>query len=168
MNVVFHTMTAIAVAVALTDSRRIDQSSTSAFLTGALTFVVGIISHGVLDYVPHCYPINSKIDALLGVTIILATTWLANKRYRLIVAFSFIGSMIPDLIDLAPAIINKQLGTSLPTFNKIFPWHSTDFSGSIYNNNCQNSAINHILLVLTLSIICWTRRTDIQNIFRRN
>lgn len=170
MNVIFHTATAISVAVLLTDTKRIEQSTTSSNViwTSILAFTVGLISHGALDYIPHCYPINSKLDAIVGLIIILTTTWLTNKRYRIIIALSFLGSIFPDLIDLSPAIINQQLGLNLPTFEKVFPWHLHNYSGSIYNDNCNNSTLNHILLLLTIGIICWCRRTDIKAIITKD
>ncbi|MCC7332723.1 MAG: hypothetical protein IT232_08960 [Flavobacteriales bacterium] len=170
MNVIFHTTTAISVAVLLTDTRRIEQSTTSKNVVGTsiLAFTVGLISHGALDYIPHCYPINSKLDAVVSLTIIVITTWLTNKKYRLIMGLSFLGSIFPDLVDLSPAIINKQLRLNFPAFEKIFPWHLHDYSGSIYNDNCNNSTLNHILLLLTICIICWCRRTDIKTIFNKD
>jgi hypothetical protein len=170
MNVIFHTATAISVAVLLTDTKRIEQSTTSSNViwTSILAFTVGLISHGALDYIPHCYPINSKLDAIVGLIIILSTTWLTNKRYRIIIALSFLGSIFPDLVDLSPAIINKQLGLNFPTFEKVFPWHLHNYSGSIYNDNCNNSTLNHILLLLTIGIICWCRRTDIKAIIAKD
>jgi hypothetical protein len=169
MNVIFHTTTAIGVAVMLTDTKRIELSTTSKSVIGTsvLAFTVGLISHGALDYIPHCYPINSKLDAIAGLTMMLATTWLTNKKYRLIMGLSFLGCIFPDLVDLSPSIINKQLGISLPTIDKIFPWHLHEYSGSIYNDNCDNSTLNYILLLLTICIIFWCRRTDIKIIFKK-
>ena len=111
MNVIFHTTTAISVAVCLIDTKRIEQSinSKNVIWISILAFTVGVISHGVLDYIPHCYPINSKLDVITGLTIILTTTFMTNKKFRLIMGLSFIGCIFPDLIDLLPAIINKQL-----------------------------------------------------------
>ncbi|AFM02787.1 hypothetical protein Fleli_0300 [Bernardetia litoralis DSM 6794] len=60
MNVIFHTTTAISVAVLLTDTKIIEQSTTCKHViwTSVLAFTIGLISHGVLDYIPHCYPIT--------------------------------------------------------------------------------------------------------------
>ncbi len=170
MNVIFHTTTAISVAVLLTDTKRIEQSTTSrnVIWTSIFAFTVGHISHGALDYIPHCYPVNSKLDAIIGLTMILTTTWLTNKRYRLIMGLSFLGCIFPDLVDLSPGIINKQLGLSLPTIDKIFPWHFHDYSGSIYTDNCNNSTLNHILLLLTIGVVCWCRRTDLKTMFNKS
>ena len=170
MNILFHTTTAISVAVLLTDTNRIKQSTNSKIIywTSFFAFTVSLISHGALDYIPHGYPINSKFDAIAGLTMILITTWLANKKYRLIIGLAFLGSIVPDIIDLSPAIINKQLGLSIPMIDKIFPWHFHEYSGSIYTGNCNISTLNHILLFLTISLVFVYRWTDVIIIFKKN
>lgn len=171
MNVVFHVVTAIGVAVSLTDTKEIEllpNSSKHVVLIGILAVIVGLISHGALDYIPHCYPINSKIDAIVGLIIILLVIGFANKKYRLIIVFAFLGSVFPDLIDLSLPIVNKQLGFNFPTFHKIFPWHWHSYSGSIYDRQCDISTLNHCLLVLTIVIVCWCRRFDLKRMLNKN
>lgn len=170
MNVIFHISAAISVAVLMTDIKRIEQSTSLNCIvwTSVTAFLVGVISHGVLDYIPHCYPVNSKLDAIVGLTMILTTTWLTNKKYRIIMLLSFLGCIFPDLIDLSPSIINKHLGLDLPIIDKIFPWHLKEYSGSIYTDNCNISTLNHILLLLTICIICWFRSIDLKTIFSKN
>ncbi len=170
MNVLFHTITAISVSVLLTDTKRIEQSTTSIIIvtTSISTFALGIISHGVLDYIPHCYPLNSKLDVIISLTLILATLWMTNKKYRLIMALSFIGCIFPDLVDLSPNIINKQFALHLPIIEKIFPWHLHQYSGSIYSGDCNNSTLNHVLLLSTVFIICWFRKTDFKAMFKKS
>ncbi|WP_027002885.1 hypothetical protein [Hugenholtzia roseola] len=169
MNVIFHTTTAVGVAILLTDTKRIEQARTlkDTIWTSILAFIVGVISHGALDYIPHCYPINSKLDVFAGLAMILITVWLTNKKYQFIMGLSFLGSIFPDLVDLSPSIINKQLGFNLPILDKIFPWHLHDYSGSNYTNDCSNSFLNHLLLLLTISIILWCRQTDLRAIFNK-
>ena len=170
MNVIFHTTTAFGVAVLLTDTRAIADAATNKKIieTGICGFLLGLLSHGALDYTPHCYPINSKLDAIAGLTMIIALVWLTTKRYRLITGLSFLGCVFPDLIDLSPSILNKQLGLSLPIMNKIFPWHWHEYSGSIYGSNCDVSTANHLFVILTVIIICWFRRTDLRQMISRN
>jgi len=169
MNVLFHTTSAICVAVTLTDTKEIEQSTTSkkVVLTGLLGFVVGVIFHGALDYIPHCYPINSKLDAISGLIMIISTIWLTNKRYRLIMGLSFLGSIFPDLVDLLPVIVEQYLELGLPKSEKVFPWHLEKYSGSIFTDDCSNSTLNHTLLLLTIGIICWSRKSDLKIIFRK-
>ena len=167
MNVFFHAITAIGVTALLSDSKRLEKSKSSKpfVLTAIFMFFVGIIMHGVLDFVPHCYSINSKLDVFISLAMILILIWLAKKEYRIIVALSFLGSIFPDLVDLSFPILNKQLGLSLPIYDKIFPWHWSSYSGSIYCGDCGVSTLNHVLLVCTISVICWCKRIDLEVIF---
>jgi hypothetical protein len=133
-----------------------------------LFFFIGIAAHGILDYVPHCYPINSKIDVILASIIISASIFLSSKNYRLILAFSLFGNIFPDIIDLSPAIINKQLGLNLPIFENFFPWHWHEFSGSIYTDSCHLSSIIHISLSFILLSIFYFNRISLYKLFRKN
>ena len=169
MNVLFHLTTGIGIAAALTDTRNIHLEGTfkDKLIVTINGFIIGVTSHGVLDYVPHCYPVNSKVDVFLGLVILLLFTFLANKKYRLIVGLIFLGCIFPDLVDLSPAILNKHLGLGLPEFNKIFPWHWHNYSGSIYANRCDVSTLNHVLVLIVVAITCWYRRTDLKIIFNK-
>lgn len=167
MNVLFHTTTAIGIVVLFTNTKKIEHPK-DVLSTSLIVFITGILSHGILDYIPHCYPIPSKLDVLLGLIMILTGVLLSNKRYRIIVALALLGCIIPDLIDLSPAIINKQLGWHLPIFNKLFPWHSKTYSGSVYNGQCTVSNINHTVLVALIGIVFWFRRTTMNFIFNSN
>jgi hypothetical protein len=170
MNILFHTTTALSIAVLLTDTRKIEHSTNpkKVFAISILAFVVGIISHGALDYLPHCYPINSKIDAIAGLIMIISVTWLTNKKYRLIIGLAFAGCIFPDLVDHLPSILNKEFGFSLPIFEKIFPWHVKEYSGSIYSGNCNISNLNHALLLLTIAIVFYCRWKDVTVICKKD
>lgn len=169
MNILFHTTTAISVAVLLTDTNRIKRATDSRniYWIGVFAFTLSLISHGALDYIPHCYPINSKLDALAGLTMILITIWLTNKKYRLIMMSAFAGCIFPDLVDHFPGILNKEFGFSLPILAKIFPWHLKEYSGSIYSGNCNNSNLNHALLIFAVAIIFFCRWNDVTIIFKK-
>lgn len=169
MNVLFHLTTAIAVAAVVTDVNKMEKSAKhrTSITTGAFAFSLSLIAHGALDYIPHCYPINSKFDAIGGLLIIITFILLIDKKYRLILALSFLGSIFPDLIDLAPAIANKLFHLSLPTHQNVFPWHWKQYSGSIYVNNCDVSTLNHLLLVLFCGVICWCRRSSIYGMLKK-
>jgi hypothetical protein len=169
MNVIFHTTTAFGVSVLLTDTKAMATATNKKVIeAGVFGFLLGLLSHGTLDYIPHCYPINSKLDAIAGLTMIIALVWLTKKRYRLITGLSFVGSLFPDLVDLSPGILNKQLGLSLPIINKIFPWHWHEYSGSIYGGDCGVSTANHLFVILTVIIICWSRRSDLKQMININ
>jgi hypothetical protein len=169
MNVIFHTTVALGTAVLVTDTERIGANpAVRKVVPAALSaFVAGIISHGVLDYVPHCYPVNSKVDAVVALVMIVAATWFAHGAYRAIVGLSFLGSVFPDLIDLGPKIVNRQLNLGLTLPDNMFPWHWHAWSGSVYSGDCHVSTLNHFLLVFTVALVVWFRRTDFSVIFGR-
>jgi hypothetical protein len=169
MNVIFHTTTAIGVTVLLTDTVRLGDKPTlqQVIPTGIYAFSIGIISHGILDFIPHCYPINSKVDAISGLLMILMTIWQTNTHFRVITGLACLGAIFPDIVDLGPKIINKQLNLGLTLPDAIFPWHWHTYSGSIYTQTCSVSTLNHLLLVLTVGVIIWIRRTDLKVLFKK-
>jgi hypothetical protein len=62
MNALFHTTTALGIAVLFTHTK----SKRPSIPTSIFVFMSGILSHGILDIIPHCYPIPSKLHASLG------------------------------------------------------------------------------------------------------
>jgi hypothetical protein len=170
MNVIFHTTAAIGATVLLTDTARLGGKPTLGQImpTAFYTFLIGIILHGALDFIPHCYPINSKVDAVAGLSMILTTVWLTNRHYRPISGLACLGSIFPDVVDLGPKIINKQLNLGLTLPDNIFPWHWHEYSGSLYHEPCNVSTLNHFVLLLTTGIILWTRRTDLKAIVKKS
>jgi hypothetical protein len=165
MNVLFHVTTAVGVAVVLTDTTKI-KSVKESIKPAFFAFVCGIMIHGVLDYMPHTYPLSAKMDAILGFLIICVATFISNRKYTFVVVFAFLGSIFPDLIDLLPSILNKYSGMDISFYQgKLFPWHWSEYSGSIFTGKDIVSDMNHILVVLLTFIICWFRRTDFKKIF---
>lgn len=152
MNVLFHLTAGFGIVLALCPVAPKPKVWTTA-ATGAF---IAFVSHALLDYTPHCYPINSKIDVIGGFILLLALVFFARKEYRLIMFATLFGAILPDLIDLLPDILNKQLKLDLPGFPKIFPWHWKIYSGSIYNGHCGTSHINIAMIciaVFTLIIL---------------
>ena len=137
MNIFFHTTAAIGLIATLNDTKNSSSSNKKSIQRSLVAFGVGIVSHGALDYIPHCYPINPKLDVILGLLIMISLTIKCKPNYRLIVAATFLGSIFPDLIDLSPQILNQYLGLSLPIQEKIFPWHWQKYSGSIFIDDCM-------------------------------
>src|SRR5262249_45273621 len=74
-----------------------------------------------------------------------------QKRYRAMAMTCFLGAIFPDLVDLGPAILNKQLGWHLPVL-KIFPWHWPQYSGSIYDGSRWLTSLLGHILVTTASL----------------
>ncbi|KAA5537057.1 hypothetical protein F0919_05120 [Taibaiella lutea] len=163
MNVLFHSITAIGLTVAFTDTSK--PIKNIVFKNSCFVFLTGIIFHGILDYFPHCYPIPSQTDAIVSLLLMVVAILSAKGKYKLIVAASFAGNIFPDLIDLSFGILNKYLNLNIPVLPKIFPWHWPEYSGSIYNGDCNISNINHSIVVVTVLIICILKRKDFKSIF---
>jgi hypothetical protein len=158
MNILFHTITATTLATVISSKKT---SKTLNLKILLLCFLLGVFLHGILDFLPHQYPISSKIDVLISVSVMASVLVLTKKTNSIIVAFCFLGSIFPDLIDLGPEIINNLTGTTLPTFD-IFPWHWQKYSGSIFDNSRPLlSTIIHIIVVLiNLSVLFYYKHQD--------
>lgn len=169
MNVIFHTLSSVALVAAVTDTNKVKVVGIrSDFHYVIMVLVLGVIAHGCLDYIPHAYPVNSKADAVASLLLITGLLYFSMKNYRLLVGAAILGCVLPDLIDLSSGIGNHYLNLHLPVFSKIFPWHWKMYSGSIYSGNLAVSNLNHILLLAVIAIICFYRRTDVKAIFRIN
>ena len=167
MNVVFHIVAGVTAAVLVTDTSQVrkDANYQKILPIALFGFVIGVISHGVLDYTPHCYPVNSKIDILLGLMSIFVLLWMSKGRYKWVFLGALLGCIFPDLVDLLPAMLNKSLSLGLPEYDKFFPWHWKQYSGSIYTGECRVSFINHSLVLFLSCLLLWCRRRDLKVLF---
>jgi hypothetical protein len=162
----FHTSAAIGVvAIVIEIKSSYSLFSSTSIKLGFISFVLGIVSHGILDIIPHCYPINSKLDAIVSFLIMLSGLFLIKKRYRFIVGMAFLGSVFPDVIDLSPQILNKYLGFSFSELNIFFLWHRHDYSGSIYDENCNLSTVYQIITVVSVVAICFFYKGKLRKLF---
>lgn len=162
MNVIFHLATSFTIAIIYTDKvhQKRSKKSNTFIYTSALT--LSLLSHGALDMIPHCYPINSILDVIIGSLVILTTFWFIGPTYKLFYCACLIFSILPDIIDLSPQIANSHLGLHLPIYPHIFPWHWKTFSGSIYHTSCLYSNIIHLLLICLLLFILYKKRKNLQ------
>lgn len=161
MNVTFHVLGGFATAAVL--SRKAD-SKNSLFTTVAkfgVGFVVGVLVHGLLDYLPHEYPLQSKFDITLALILLLFALSAVQKQNIVLLLICFAGSVFPDVIDLGAAIANKHLGVALPQLPfKIFPWHWKQFSGSIYDGSRGfESTVYHLIFVSVCFVLLHVYRT---------
>jgi hypothetical protein len=154
MNVTFHALGSFAVAAVLSlkaaESEFFGLKNSSTWLKMAIGFVAGILIHGILDFLPHQYPLRSKFDVIFALGLLALTVFLAQKQNRLLILVCFGGAIFSDIIDLSAEIVNKYLGISIPHLPfKIFPWHWKEYSGSIYDGSqAVESNIYHILVLL--------------------
>ena len=159
MNVTFHVLGSLATASALSLGRSEKFYNIPKLAIG---FVTGILIHGVLDYLPHSYPLPSRFDIGFAFLLFVAGFLVSQKQNKLLVAVCFAGCVFPDVIDLGGEIANKHLGIPVPhlSFN-IFPWHWKEYSGSIYNGRRQTeSNIYHISFLLICLTVIYSKRKD--------
>lgn len=161
MNVLFHTSAAIGIAALLIEQPSKDLKGQIKW--SAVAFLVALISHGVLDYIPHCYPLRAKPDFLLSVVIMISALLLIKKRYRIFLLATFFGTVFPDIVDLAPQILNKYLSLNLPISDKFFPWHLPQYSGSIFQGDCSVSTFYHLGVISLTVAILWIKRGTIKS-----
>ncbi|QOZ28358.1 hypothetical protein [Bradyrhizobium sp. CCBAU 51753] len=163
MNVVFHTLVSVATAAAL--SSRVKEkeplNSTSNIAVLVAGFTAGVLSHGLLDWLPHQYPLRSIADVVVSLILFSGVWVLARKEARWILLTCFLGAIFPDLVDLGPAVLNKQMQLSLPMV-KTFPWHWKEYSGSIYDGSRRWLSIaNHLAVVAASGLLILQYRRGI-------
>lgn len=169
MNVLMHTLSAVGLTLLISTPNKGKptlQSKKKLWIIFS-GFLLGIFTHGILDYIPHCYPINSKVDVIGSMILILTLVYFIDASYKLILIACITGCLLPDIIDLSPQIINHLMDTNLPIYNKIFPWHFPKYSGSIYNNDCENSSLNHGMILVTVLLICSIKSNLLISMFKK-
>ena len=119
VNVLFHTLAGGAIAVLLAPPANTKRLSKG--LRCASAFVLSVLSHGLLDWAPHCYPIASKVDVIVSLAIMIFAFFRSAKAFRPILIAAFVGAILPDVLDLSPAILAKQTGWNVPVFPHFFP-----------------------------------------------
>lgn len=111
-----------------------------------------------MDYIPHSYPIPSRMDVAFSVILFTLAIALTKPQFRVLVTACFIGSIFPDLVDLGPRILNRHLGLSLPTV-RLFPWHWPQYSGSLYDGKKRvQSAVSHAVVICVWVSLFWLYR----------
>jgi hypothetical protein len=167
MNVVFHTLASVATAAVLSAQLKEKPiGSTTGLTILAIGFTTGILVHGLLDWAPHQYPVPSVLDVAVSLISFSIIFVLAHEQARWILFGCFLGAIFPDLVDLGPAILNRQMQLHLPTV-KAFPWHWKEFSGSIYDGSRRwLSLSNHVVVTgISAFLILRYRQSLIRNPF---
>ena len=116
-------------------------------------FVTGVLLHGLLDWLPHSYPIPNSVDIVVSLILFAVALVLVKQQHRPLLCVCFLGAIFSDLVDLGPPMINKEFGWSLPVV-RVFPWHWRRYSGSIYNGSKVFDSFLLHLLVIGISAIC--------------
>jgi len=161
MNVTFHVLAGLATAALLCngDMECPRERGARPWQAGLAGCVTGIGIHGLLDWLPHAYPIPSVVDVILALCVVSVAVGCAQRRHRLLVLASFLGAVLPDVVDLAPQLMNRHMGTALPVV-RVFPWHWPAYSGSLYDGSrALESAVHHVWVVgASIGILVLRRR----------
>jgi len=171
VNVTFHCAASVGIAH-LTSRLLADPDQAARPQTGvviASSFLLGVLSHGVLDGLLHQYPIPFMIDPPLAVALISLWCLLVQPRFRLLFTLTFVGAVLPDVIDLGSGIGKLLLHRRLPTVAEwlgfhlpaghFFPWHWPEGSGSIFDGTRDFvSLTNHLIVMCFVMAAVWTNR----------
>ena len=160
MNVTFHTLASLATASVLSLNTSQSLFSVTALKRYSVGFILGVLIHGILDFLPHNYPLPSKIDLIFAIILFISAIFLSQKQNRVLIFVCFAGAIFPDIVDLAPGILNKHLWIPVPQLSfKIFPWHWKEYSGSIYDRSRNfESFVYHSLVFLIISLLIFLYR----------
>jgi hypothetical protein len=97
----------------------------------ATAFGLAILSHGVLDALPHYYPLSSAADTLVSLALVAVWLCLIPRWLRGPLLLVGVGALLPDIIDHVPDDLRKHLGWNIPVPPNLFPWHWPTGSGSL-------------------------------------
>ncbi len=170
LNIIFHTTSAIASGIVVSSVLDKKHSNKWHIKNRVLLFcvLINVILHGALDLLPHSYPLRGKFDVILSLSILIGIHIFIKSKYIFVFASCFFGSILPDIIDLGPAIVNKLNIVNLPVV-KIFPWHWPQYSGSIFDNsNFYISFLNHLIVSSFFILVIYIYRKYILKSILRN
>jgi hypothetical protein len=166
MNLIFHTVFSIS-TVPICSKKITESNKPIKYLT--LGFVGNIIGHGIMDLIPHDYPLTRNTDVLISFGIFLLSMIFVKKEYVSSVFFCFLGGALPDLIDkaLLPIIGFSHL--------KFFPWHWTTIINFFYNLyfNLFNQfistvfkTVNSLVIIVSLVLLLINVKLIVYHMFK--
>jgi len=167
LNIAFHALAGLAIGQAAAcrvppPEARDPGDRRHAALVTAIAFVLAVMSHGVLDGLPHEYPFRWLGDTLATAALVVPWMWLVQRPYRRLMLIVLIGTVLPDVIDHVPRDLNRHLGTHLPELTKIFPWHGRGGSGSLSGDVPFRAHVasiaNHVIVVSFSAVVLWLTR----------
>lgn len=168
MGVTFHTLTSTAIAAIAVPRLHHPHHGTrhkERWLCLLFLWMLCILSHGVLDMLPHQYPLPAPADVGLTLFGFVGVLSIAKPPTRWILVMCFLGCLLPDIIDLTLPLLNRKLGLALPTYH-LFPWHWPAYFGSIFDGRRTfESHLYHGLVLLLCSIVVFTQRRVLFNNF---
>jgi hypothetical protein len=150
MNVTFHELAAIAIAQETAAGIQA-RPGRHVRWTWAGAVALGVLSHGVLDAIPHYYPLPSPVDAVLSIARVAGWCWLVPRWMRVPLLLVCLGALLPDIVDLLPGDLRRLYGVHLPVWPRVFPWHWPAGSGShrgrLVGPYWFVSLVNHLIVL---------------------
>lgn len=157
VNVIFHALTSTAVMAAASGVEAESRSSRRLRLAGA--FGAGLCVHGVLDGLPHQYPLPAAPDVVAALALVALVGLLSRPSSRALLVASFSGAIAPDVVDLGPSMLASSVTAPL-RHPLLFPWHWREGSGSIYDGrHVVVSITNHVIVVALSLLVLWASRS---------
>lgn len=106
-----------------------------------------VLLHGLMDVAPHTYPLPWRLDMAAAFGLIVVALALVRRRYILLFSATFMGGILPDLVDQGPGLLNQLLGLQLPE-RELFGFHSLRYVVSAHlGHEVLFSVISHTLVL---------------------
>lgn len=168
MNITFHVLLGFTETVFIAKTMK-DPDSDKLYQKGdwipiAVGFVLGVFTHGLVDWIYHRYPIPAIPDVLIAGVLWIGIPFLLKRRWWLIYAFTSLGNVIPDLIDHGIQALNFVTDTGLKQIT-VFPWHRREISSDLFHEFPYTSQILHVIVIILISV---SLLIGFKSIFRKN
>jgi hypothetical protein len=150
VNVAFHELVGIAIAQETGARLGTRESGKRAPVAWTVAFVLAVLSHGILDALPHYYPLPSAVDGVVSITLVAAWLLLVPRWMRWPLFAIGFGALLPDIVDHLPKDLHRHLHLDLPVLPNLFPWHWRTDSGSLTGRTgplWRESLTNHLIVL---------------------
>lgn len=166
MNITYHTMVGIASSSVIAkkystkDNKKDNYKILKVIIIG---IIVNILLHGVLDLIPHNYPISLMNDIILVLCLSIFSIIFIKKKYRILTLSCICGSILPDIIDkfIVKIVLNSK--------NYLFPWHDSEVVNKFYKIYIKFISVeyyglmNILITLIFLGVIIFYRKVFIRN-----
>jgi hypothetical protein len=148
LNVAFHEL--VGIALAHEAGARLESPEGRGTTTWGAACVLAVGSHGILDALPHYYPLASWEDTIVSIVLFMVWWALVPRWMRRPLLAVCVAALLPDIADHVPDDLRKHLGIPFPPLPNLFPWHWPAGSGSWRGRSGPNwivSLVNHGIVV---------------------
>ncbi len=161
MNLVFHTVFSISTSPIFV-KKIVETDKFFKYLS--LSFLSNIFMHGVMDLVPHNYPVKTIIDVGISFIFFLLSIIFIRSKLLTPAFLCFLGGILPDLIDKGVFQILRMNNL------KLFPWHWADVINFFYKWYFAYTwlfvTFNILAIVVSMCLLLVNRKFIIQNMLK--